>query len=64
MNEFMSYDEARSELALSSDELNYIVAKGELRAFRDGDEVRFKSEDIVGLKKSRETDGALSIPKR
>ena len=58
-NEFLSYTEALSELSLSRDELNDLVAKGELRAFHEGDEVRFKSEDILGLKKSRETEPTI-----
>lgn len=60
-NEFMTYDEALGELLLSQDELNEIVAKGELRAFRDGDDVRFKRDDIIGLKKSRETEPTIVL---
>ena len=61
MSEFMSHDEALAELSLTSDELNDLVARGELRAFRDGDDVRFKSEDITAMKKSRETEPTIVL---
>ena len=61
MSEFMSHDEALGELSLTSDELNDLVARGELRAFRDGDDVRFKAEDIMAMKKSRETEPTIVL---
>ena len=59
-DEFISYQDTLAELQLSEDELNDLVANGELRGFRDGDEVRFKKEDVTGLKKSRETEPSIS----
>ena len=61
MSEYMSYDEALGELLLGRDELNELVANGELRAFHEGDEIRFKSEDVVALKKSRETEPTIVL---
>lgn len=58
---FMSYQDALDELLLSEDELNDLVASGELRGFRDGDEVRFKREDVLTLKKSRETEPTIIL---
>lgn len=60
-NDFMSYEDALSELALGKNELNEIVAKGEIRAFHQGDEIRFKKDDIVALKKSRETEPTIVL---
>ena len=48
MSEYMSYDEALGELLLGRDELNELVANGELRAFHEGDEIRRSSEDGRG----------------
>ena len=47
--EFVSYQDALSQLGLGKDELTELVASGELRAFHEGDEVNFKAEDIAGL---------------
>ncbi len=60
-SEFLSYDAALKELSLGRNELNDLVAKGELRAFHQGDEVRFKKDDIVALKKSRETEPTIIL---
>ena len=60
-NEFISYDDAISELSLAKDELNELVSKGELRAFREGDDLRFKRDDILAMKKSRETEPTIVL---
>ena len=61
MDQLISYKNALTELHLTEEELNHIVANGELRAFRDGDEVRFKRDDIMVLKKSRETEPTIVL---
>lgn len=60
-DDFISYQDALLELQLNEDELNDLVASGELRGFRDGDEVRFKHEDVANLKKSRETEPTIIL---
>lgn len=60
-DEFLSYDQALADLQLSDDELNDLVASGELRGFRDGDEIRFKRDDVHTLKKSRETEPTIIL---
>ncbi|MCA8959472.1 MAG: hypothetical protein KDC38_03115 [Planctomycetes bacterium] len=61
MSEFVSHGEALQQLGLTEDELNDLVARGELRAFRDGDDVNFKSEDIAALRRSRETEPTIVL---
>lgn len=61
MSQFLSYNQALSELKLNKKDLNDLVAKGELRAFHEGDEIRFKKDDIVALKKSRETEPTIVL---
>jgi len=56
---FVSYEDATLQLGLSDNELDGLVAQGQLRAFRDGDEVRFKEEDIAAMRRSRETEPTI-----
>lgn len=60
-DDFVSYKDAMGQLGLGEDELNELVARGELRAFRDGDEVRFKHDDIASIRKSRETEPTIVL---
>ena len=59
--EFVNFKEAMTQLRLTEPELNEIVASGGLRAFRERDEVKFRSEDIINLKKSRETEPTIVL---
>ena len=61
MSDFLSFKEVLSELGLGEDELNEVVSNGGLRGFREGDEVKFKREDITNLKKSRETEPTIVL---
>lgn len=60
-DDFMSYQDALQELQISDDELNDLVASGELRGFRDGDDIQFKRDDVSSLKKSRETEPTIIL---
>jgi hypothetical protein len=46
---FYSADEAAQKIGKSPDELTELVKAGKLREFRDGDEVKYKAEDIDKL---------------
>ncbi|MEM7262330.1 MAG: hypothetical protein AAF488_10105 [Planctomycetota bacterium] len=59
--EFVSYSDALVQLGLTEDELNDLVSQGELRAFRDGDDVNFKQEDIAAMRRSRETEPTIVL---
>ncbi|HLQ38690.1 MAG TPA: hypothetical protein VK348_12855 [Planctomycetota bacterium] len=47
--EFFSFEKALRELKMRSEELKKLVSEGEIRAFRDGDSMKFRKEDIVAL---------------
>ena len=47
--DFVSFEKALRELQMRSEELKKLVSEGEIRAFRDGESMKFKREDIEGL---------------
>ena len=47
--DFLSFEKALRELKLRSEELKKLVSEGEIRAFRDGDSMKFRREDIAAL---------------
>ncbi len=50
-DDFLSFEKVMRELQLEEDELKKLVSAGEIRAFRDADQMKFKKEDIVGFQK-------------
>jgi hypothetical protein len=48
--EFFSFDEALDELRLKEEELKRLVSEGEIRAFREGDTMKLRREDIEVLR--------------
>lgn len=49
-DDFITFERALRDLQLQSDELKKLVSEGEIRAFRDGDSMKFKREDLATLK--------------
>ena len=47
--DFVSFEKALRDLQMRSEELKKLVSEGEIRAFRDGDSMKFRREDIDGL---------------
>jgi hypothetical protein len=47
--DFLSFEKALRELKLRSEELKKLVSEGEIRAFRDGDSMKFRREDVAAL---------------
>ena len=47
--DFVSFEKALRELQMRSEELKKLVSEGEIRAFRDGESMKFKREDIDSL---------------
>jgi hypothetical protein len=47
--DFLSFEKALRELKMRSEELKKLVSEGEIRAFRDGDSMKFRREDVVAL---------------
>ena len=48
--EFYSFDEALDELRLKEEELKRLVSEGEIRAFRDGDTMKLRRQDVENLR--------------
>ena len=51
-DEFISFEDALSELQLPKDDLKRLVSESEIRAFRDKGETIFKKEDVRALKEA------------
>ena len=48
--EFYSFEEALDELRLKEEELKRLVSEGEIRAFRDGDTMKLRRQDVENLR--------------
>ena len=53
--QFYSAEEALEKLGLSADELKQLVRDGQLREFRDGGQIKYKSEEVDQLAKNLAT---------
>lgn len=49
MPNYRSFDEVLRELEMDEDELKRLVSEGQIRAFRDEDRMKFRSEDVHAL---------------
>jgi len=56
-NEYYSFERTLRELQITEDALRCLVSEGEIRAFRDGDKMRFRKLDVDMLKKSSDQAG-------
>ena len=59
--DFLSFEKALRELQLRSEELKKLVSEGEIRAYRDGDSMKFRAEDVASLTSQSEGDSNLSF---
>ncbi len=48
-DDFVSFEKALRDLKLQSEELKRLVSEGEIRAFRDGQSMKFRKEDVEAL---------------
>ena len=62
MGDLIDFNEAKQVLQMEESELQNLVTKGELRAFRSGGTMKFKRSDVEGFKKERETEPTIIIP--
>ncbi len=58
-DDFISFEKALRDLKMQSDELRKLVSEGEIRAFRDGDSMKFRKEDLESLRKNRTSSSEL-----
>ncbi len=61
MAEYMSFEDVLKELQVDEEELKKLVSQGELRGFRDGTSMKFKKEDVLNLKKGRESEPTIIL---
>ncbi len=61
MSEKLSFEQAMAELGLGRDELENLAASGELRGIHEGDEIYFKHEEVVAVRRSRETEPTVVL---
>jgi excisionase family DNA binding protein len=59
--DFLSFEKALRELKMRSEELKKLVSEGEIRAYRDGESMKFRREDIASLHSKAEGDTKLSM---
>ena len=62
MADMLDFTQALAELQMSEAELQDLIAKGELRAFRSGGTMKFKKGDVDALKSERATEPTIIIP--
>lgn len=60
--EYYSFEKVLKELQIEEEELKRLVSEGEIRAFREGDTIKFKRSDIEGLKKGKMTEPTIILP--
>jgi hypothetical protein len=53
MPNYKSFDDVLNELNMDEDELKRLVSEGQIRAFRDDDRMKFRSEDVQSLARAR-----------
>lgn len=53
MPNYKSFDDVLNELDMDEDELKRLVSEGQIRAFRDDDRMKFRSEDVQSLARAR-----------
>ena len=56
--EFYTFDEVLRKMSIDEQRLKKLVSEGEIRAFREGQEMKFRRADIDNMNKTRPTAGA------
>lgn len=59
--EYMSWDDVREELGIDDDELNRLISNHEISSVREGRTVKFKRDDVLSLKRGRETEPTIIL---
>ncbi|MHC4829333.1 MAG: MerR family transcriptional regulator [Planctomycetota bacterium] len=61
MADYLSFDDVLNELMVDDEELKKLVSQGELRGFRDGMSMKFKREDVMNLRRGRDTEPTIIL---
>ena len=49
-DQFLSFEDALDQLRLQEEELKRLVSEGEIRAFREGDTMKLRAQDVETLR--------------
>lgn len=60
--ELIDAREAMEMLGIGENDLQTLVARGDLRAFRSAGTMKFRREDVLGMKKEKGTEPTIIIP--
>jgi len=63
-DEYLSFEDALRALGMQEAELRTLVAQGKLRAFRDGNMLKFRRGDIETVRKQRGIEGPVVVPSK
>lgn len=61
---YYSFEETLRKLRIEEDDLKMIVASGDIRVFRDDDQMKFRRADIDGIIKGRMGEPTIILPSR
>ena len=65
--EFFTFDEVLKRLSINESKLKRLVSEGEIRAFREGDQMKFRRSDVENLDvtgaRSEEETGVIDLSK-
>lgn len=65
--EFFTFDEVLKRLSINESKLKRLVSEGEIRAFREGDQMKFRKSDVENLDvtgaRSEEETGVIDLSK-
>lgn len=59
--EYVSFEKALRDLKLRSEELRKLVSEGDIRAFRDGESMKFRQEDVQALQQRKKGEEELAF---
>ena len=59
--EFFTFDEVLKKLHIDETRLKRLVSEGEIRAFREGDEMKFRRADVENLDGPGEVAGVIDL---
>ncbi|MCZ6688875.1 MAG: hypothetical protein O7H41_04665 [Planctomycetota bacterium] len=59
--EYLNLEDVLKELQIDDNELKQLVSDGDLRSFRDSGVMKFKREDVLKVKKGRETEPTIIL---
>jgi len=60
--DMIEFSQVLTELQMSEQDLQNLIARGELRAFRAGGTMKFRQADVDALKQERATEPTIIIP--